>query len=134
MACADGAELKGNARAGLLLPAGPAGPGFLVFDNFDAIYAYNHAESYALAISYLADRIAGYPALRTPWPTDDPGLSRAERLELQKLLIARGYDIGEADGRIGPLTRAAIAAHEEKLGWPATGRAGRKIFEALKDG
>lgn len=131
---ADGAELKGRARAGLLLPAGPAGPGFLVFPNFDAIYAYNHAESYALAISHLADRIAGYPALRTPWPTDDPGLSRGERLQLQKLLIARGYDIGEADGKIGPITRAAIAEHEKKLGWPETGRAGRKIYKALQEG
>ncbi|MDZ7839480.1 MAG: lytic murein transglycosylase [Gammaproteobacteria bacterium] len=129
---ADGAQLKGKARTGLLLPAGPAGPGFLVFDNFDAIYAYNHAESYAIAISHLADRLAGYPALRTPWPTDDPGLSRAERLELQELLVAEGYDIGEVDGRVGPRTRAAVAEHEKKLGWPETGRAGRKIFKALK--
>jgi len=129
---ADGARISGTGRAGLLLPAGPAGPGFLVFDNFDAIYAYNHAESYALAISHLADRLAGYPALRTPWPTDDPGLSRAERLELQKLLVAKGYDIGKVDGKIGPRTRAAVAEHEKKLGWPATGRAGLKILEALR--
>ncbi len=129
---ADGAQLSGKGKAGLLVPAGPAGPGFLVFDNFDAIYAYNHAESYAIAISHLADRLAGYPALRTPWPTDDPGLSRLERLELQELLTAEGYDIGEIDGKIGPLTRAAITEHEKKLGWSATGRAGRKIFNALK--
>lgn len=129
---ADGAQLRGTGKAGLLLPAGPSGPGFLVFDNFDAIYAYNHAESYAIAISHLADRLAGYPALRTPWPTDDPGLSRAERLELQKLLIAAGYDIGAVDGKIGPLTRAAVAKHEKKLGWPATGRAGQKLLKALK--
>lgn len=129
---ADGAQISGKGKAGLLLPAGPAGPGFLVFNNFDAIYAYNHAESYAIAISHLADRLAGYPALRTPWPTDDPGLSRLERLELQKMLTAEGYDIGEVDGKIGPLTRAAIAEHEKKLGWSATGRAGQKIFKALK--
>jgi len=46
-----------------------------VFRNFDAIYSYNQAESYALAISHLADRLAGHPPLRTPWPTDDPGLT-----------------------------------------------------------
>ncbi|MCC2113797.1 MAG: lytic murein transglycosylase, partial [Hyphomicrobiales bacterium] len=103
---ADGKQLTGGASAALLLPAGSRGPGFLVFSNFNAIYAYNQAESYALAISYLADRIAGYPPLRTPWPTDDPPLSRAERLHLQELLIAHGYDIGEADGKIGPVTRA----------------------------
>jgi len=128
---ADGSALSGGAPAGLLLPAGPRGPGFLVFRNFDAIYSYNRAESYALAISYLADRMAGYPALRTPWPTDDPGLSRAERLHLQKLLLANGYDIGEADGKIGPITRAAIAEAEQRYGMPRTGRAGQKIYRAL---
>lgn len=128
---ADGALLSGGGQAGLLLPAGPSGPGFLVFRNFDAIYAYNHAESYALAISHLADRLAGYPPLRTPWPTDDPGLSRAERLHLQQLLLANGYDIGEADGKIGPVTRAAIAEAERSLGMPPTGRAGQKIYHAL---
>lgn len=128
---ADGEKISGAARAGLLLPAGPKGPGFLTFRNFDAIYAYNHAESYALAISHLADRLAGYPAFRTPWPTDDPGLSRAQRLALQKLLIARGHDIGEADGMIGPLTRAAIKKEEARLGMTPSGRAGKKIFNAL---
>ena len=131
VARADGARLSSGGRAGLLLPAGAKGPGFLVFRNFDAIYAYNHAESYALAISHLADRLAGYPPFRTPWPTDDPGLSRAERLRLQKLLLAKGYDIGEADGKIGPVTRAAIAEAEKSLGMPPTGRAGQKIYRAL---
>lgn len=128
---ADGVPLSGGGQAGLLLPAGPKGPAFLVFKNFDVIYSYNRAESYALAISHLADRLAGYPPFRTPWPTDDPGLSRAERLQLQKLLLANGYDIGEADGQIGPITRAAIAEAEKNLGMPQTGRAGRKIYSAL---
>ena len=131
---ADGAPLSGGAQAGLLLPAGPGGPGFLVFRNFDAIYSYNQAESYALAISHLADRLAGYPAMRTAWPTDDPGLSRAERLHLQKLLLRLGFDIGEADGKIGPITRAAIAEAEKRVGMEPTGRAGRKIYQALGGG
>ncbi len=128
---ADGATVTGDRSAGLLLPAGADGPGFLVFGNFDAIFAYNHAESYALAISHLADRIAGYPGLRTAWPTDDPGLSRAERRELQERLIAAGHDVGEVDGRIGPRSRAAIRAAEAELGWSPTGRAGRRILDAL---
>ena len=131
---ADGSPLVGGASAGLLLPAGPQGPGFLVFRNFDAIYSYNQAESYALAISHLADRLAGYPPLRSAWPTDDPGLSRAERLHLQQLLLASGYDIGEPDGKVGPITRAAIAAAEERVGMKPTGRAGRKIYQALGGG
>jgi lytic murein transglycosylase len=129
---ADGAQLSGHGKAGLFLPAGPKGPGFLVFRNFDAIYSYNHAESYALAVAHLADRLAGGPALRTAWPTDDPGLSRAQRRELQKLLIAKGYAVGEPDGKIGPATRAAIAQAEEKAGLPPTGRPGSKILKALQ--
>jgi peptidoglycan hydrolase-like protein with peptidoglycan-binding domain len=117
-----------------LLPAGPRGPGFLVLKNFDAIYSYNQAESYALAISHLAQRLAGGPPLATPWPTDDPGLTRAQRLQLQKLLIANGYNIGEPDGKIGAVTRAAIAEAEKRLGMPATGRAGTKIYRALGGG
>ena len=131
---ADGSILSGGGEAGLLLPAGPDGPGFLVFRNFEAIYSYNQAESYALAISHLADRLAGYPPLRTAWPTADAGLSRAERLHLQRLLIANGYDIGEPDGKIGPVTRAAIAEAEKRFGMQPTGRAGRKIYQALGGG
>jgi lytic murein transglycosylase len=127
----DGGPLTAGIRAGLILPAGGDGPAFLVYRNFNALYAYNAAESYALAISHLADRLQdGGPFVRA-WPTDDPGLSRAERLELQKRLIANGYDIGEADGRIGPITREGIRKAEEKLGLTPTGRPGRKIFEAL---
>jgi lytic murein transglycosylase len=128
---ADGKKLSGEAQAGLLLPAGPNGPGFLVFRNFDAIYSYNQAESYALAISHLADRLAGYEPLRTAWPTDDPGLTRAQRLHLQQLLLANGYAIGEADGKIGPATREAIADVEKRVGMTPTGRAGTKVYRAL---
>jgi lytic murein transglycosylase len=128
---ADGAGLSGKAQAGLLLPAGPKGPGFLVFRNFDAIYAYNQAESYALAISHLADRLAGYPALRTAWPTDDAGLSRAERVELQKLLASQGYYDGEVNGKIGPVTRSAISSAEKRFRMKPTGRPGQRIYRAL---
>ena len=70
-------------------------------------------------------------ALRTAWPTDDPGLSRAQRLQLQKLLIAAGYNIGEPDGQIGPATREGIRQAEQRFGMEPTGRAGTKIYRAL---
>jgi len=126
--------LPADARAGLLLPAGESGPAFLVLRNFDAIFSYNAAESYALAIAHLADRLRGGGPFATPWPTDDPGLGRAERRALQTLLLERGHEIGEADGLVGPKTREAIRAEEARLGWEPTGRAGRKILEALRDG
>ncbi len=131
LARVDGKALSGGTTAGLLVPAGTNGPAFLVTRNFDAIYSYNVAESYALAISHLSDRLKGARGFATPWPTDDPGLSRAERLDLQRRLIAAGYDIGEADGKIGPVTRAAIKSAETRLGMKPTGRAGRKIYQAL---
>ncbi|GAA4857320.1 lytic murein transglycosylase [Luteimonas vadosa] len=134
----DGNALAGSgasetAKAGVLLPAGAAGPAFVVFRNFDAIYSYNAAESYALAIAHLSDRLRGEGPFATPWPTDDPGLDRRQRRELQTLLLARGHDIGEADGLIGSLTRRAIAAEQQRLGMtPADGRAGNKVLEALR--
>jgi lytic murein transglycosylase len=127
----DGRGL-GEGEAGLLAPAGLNGPTFLVTSNFDAIYSYNAAESYALAIASLSDRLAGGGPFATPWPTDDPGLSRAERRELQKLLISRGYDVGEPDGAIGKKTKDAIADFEGKNGLAQNGRASSKVLEALR--
>jgi len=129
----DGSPLGGgDAPAGLMLPAGPRGPAFLVFRNFDAIYGYNAAESYALAIAHLADRLKGGQPFATPWPTDDPGLSRVERRELQTLLIARGHAIGTVDGMLGDASRAAIRAEQQRLGQTVDGRAGQKLLTALR--
>jgi lytic murein transglycosylase len=128
----DGSALAGKGDAALLLPAGVRGPAFIVLRNFSALYAYNAAESYALAIAHLADRLRGAGAFRTPWPTDDPGLSRAERRELQRLLIARGHDIGAVDGVIGTRTRKAIEAFQAASGLEVDGRAGRRVLDALQ--
>lgn len=132
----DGRAIDGaaaSAPAALLLPAGARGPAFLVFKNFDAIHSYNAAESYAIAIAHLADRLRGGGAFATPWPTDDPGIGRAERRELQLLLLARGHAIGEADGMVGTLTRRAIVVEQQRLGFsPADGRAGRRILVGLR--
>ncbi len=130
----DGGPLPpGEARAALLLPAGKAGPAWLALRNYDAIYSYNAAESYALAIALLSDRLRGDPPQVAAWPTDDPGLGRDERERLQHLLIARGHDIGEADGMIGIRTRRAIVAEQERLRMtPADGRAGQRILGALE--
>ena len=127
------AGLAADARAALLLPTGREGPALLVFRNYDAIYSYNAAESYALAIATLADRLRGGTGLRTAWPTDDPGLGRRERRQLQELLVARGHDIGAVDGMIGTATRRAIQAEQGRLGWTIQdGRAGRRILQALQ--
>lgn len=128
----DGSALADHGPAALLLPAGTSGPAFLVFRNFDAIYAYNAAESYALAIAHLSDRLRGMGAWTTPWPTDDRGISRAERMEVQQLLLQLGFDIGTADGMIGTRTRAAIRDYQSANGMTADGRAGGRLLEHLR--
>jgi lytic murein transglycosylase len=131
----DGLALSGPGAYGLLLPAGPHGPAFLVSRNFDAFYSYNAAESYALAIGVLSDRLKGGPGIVTPWPTDDPGLTRAERREVQALLEQRGYDVGgKHDGVMGTKTREAIAAYEQRIGKPRDGRAGKRLLATLRSG
>ncbi|MEC7118688.1 MAG: lytic murein transglycosylase [Pseudomonadota bacterium] len=124
-------NLSSIAQAGLLSPAGVNGPTFLVFRNFDALYSYNAAESYALAIAHLSDRMRGGKPFVTAWPTDDPGISRAQRRELQQLLINRGHEIGEVDGMIGEKSRAAIRIEQALLGLTVNGRGGQKILDAL---
>ena len=132
---AGGQPLPGDLpSAGLMIPAA-GGPAFLVGRNFDALYRYNASENYALAIAHLADLIADPAAsiaFVAPWPTDDPGLSRAENRELQTLLLGRGHDIGTADGLIGAKTREAIRAEQQRLGMKADGRAGQKLLAALR--
>jgi peptidoglycan hydrolase-like protein with peptidoglycan-binding domain len=72
--------------------------------------------------------------VRGAWPTDDRGLSRAERKELQQQLLRRGYQIGEADGAIGAVTRKAIAEYQARLGLTQDGRAGGRVLDALRAG
>lgn len=129
---ADQAVPGETTQAALLLPAGPTGPAFMVFRNFDAIYSYNAAESYALSIAHLADRLRGAGRFSTPWPTDDAGTSRAERREVQQRLVARGYDIGEIDGMIGTKSRAAISEFQTSIGVKPDGRAGQRVLQALR--
>ena len=128
----DGRSL-GEGDAALLLPAGRDGPAFLVTRNFDVVYSYNAAESYTLAACVLADRLSGGRGIVTPWPTDDPLLSRDGRKELQALLQRRGYDIGgDPDGHVGTKSKAAIADFEQRAGLEVNGRASVKVLEALK--
>jgi hypothetical protein len=129
----DGQPMSG-ADAGLMLLGGTSGPAFLVTRNFEALYTYNAAEIYALAIGHLADRIMGGPPIAGQWPTDDPGLSRIERREVQTLLNQRGYAIEKIDGVMGTKTREAIAVYQERVGLHRNGRASAKLLQTLRDG
>ncbi|MBV8851491.1 MAG: lytic murein transglycosylase [Methylobacteriaceae bacterium] len=65
---ADGEAMPRDGEAALLQPAGAEGPAFLVTRNFKVIKSYNNSTSYALGVSLLGDRIAGWPALKAGWP------------------------------------------------------------------
>ena len=120
----------GNAR--LLLLAGARGPAFLVFHNFDVIKRYNNADTYALAVGILGDRIAGAGDITRPWPQGERMLKRSERVELQRLLTRRGYDTGGVDGILGSRSTAAIRAYQRSIGATPDGHPSVALLSRLR--
>ncbi|MGQ0649867.1 MAG: lytic murein transglycosylase [Gemmatimonadaceae bacterium] len=119
--------------AGLLLPAGTDGPAFLVTRSFEALYRYNASERYALAVAHVADRLRGGGPLSAAWPTDDPGLSRADRRELQLLLRKRGHDVGSATAVYTAAIRQAVTIEQRRLALEPSGRAGQRLLATLRE-
>ena len=132
----NGAALKLSSGEGeqayLFAPTGSRGPVFLATVNFDAILHYNQSRRYALAVALLLNRLQDRPGLATPWPTDDPGLSRAQIKELQDMLYDFGHDVGVPDGIPGAKTREAVRAEQERRNLPQDGRVGKRIYDAVK--
>lgn len=123
---------RANDRAYLLVPAGARGPAFLMLNNYRVIMRYNPAEAYALAIGHLADRIRGGAPFLQAWPREERVLSRAERLELQQHLAARGFDIGAPDGRLGARTRTALRDFQARSGLVPDGFASVSMLDLLR--
>ena len=112
-----GGGVRGDLPASLLLPMGRNGPAFLVFDNFKVYLEWNQSLVYSTTVAYLATRIDGAPAMSRGRGVAPFGYDQTR--ELQGLLKARGYDVGEIDGKLGLATRASIKKVQEKLGLPA---------------
>jgi len=123
--------LEADTTAYLFAPTGANGPVFLATPNFDAILHYNQSKKYGLAVGLLVERLRGHPGIQTAWPTDDPGLSRAQVRDVQTRLNERGYDVGTPDGIPGARTRAAVQEEQRRAGLPENGRVGRKIYDLL---
>jgi len=120
-------------KAFLLAPAGARGPAFLMLNNFRVIMRYNPAEAYALAIGHLADRLRGDPPFAQAWPRDERVLTSAERLELQQLLVTRGFDIGgEPNGRIDARTRNALKRYQLAAGLVPDGFATAGLLDRMR--
>lgn len=128
---AEGNAVPDGGEAAILLPAGARGPAFVVFGNFDALRRYNAADAYVIGVGHLADRLRGGPPLRTGWPSGR-ALTRAERVELQERLTARGFDTGGVDGRIGPRTVAALRDWQRAAGEAADGHPSPALLERLR--
>ncbi|MGI9408316.1 MAG: lytic murein transglycosylase [Hyphomicrobiaceae bacterium] len=115
----------------LIVPQGAPGPAFLVTRNFRAVLRYNNAVPYALAVSHLADRLGGGGPLAGDWPDVVP-LTRAQRLDLQRRLVALGYDTGGIDGILGTKSVQAIRSEQRARGLPEDGFADAALFKRLQ--
>ncbi len=128
----DGTPLPVLPDSSILLPSSASGPAFLVGKNFRTILRYNNSNSYALAVSLLAQRLAGSPAMQTPWPRDLQTLTRSQLLALQAALNGRGFDSGTPDGMMGPATRRGIRQYQRRLGLPADGYPTLDLLQRLQ--
>ena len=128
----NGNKIPNYGKGSVFLPAGADGPAFIVFKNFGVIKRYNNANSYAMAVGHLGDRIAGGGYFVKEWPRGPGALKLNEKLEVQKLLNRAGYDLGEPDGIIGPKTLDAVNAIQIKWGEQPKGKADQSFLKTLR--
>jgi lytic murein transglycosylase len=117
--------------ASLILPMGRHGPAFLAYPNFETFTKWNSAMVYATTAAYFAARLAGAPVVgkgNAPVTV----LTTEQVVALQKLLIARRFLEGEADGRLGVMSRAAVKQAQFKTGLPADSYPTTELIERLR--
>jgi len=129
---ADGRPLPAdNLSAALLLPMGRYGPAFLAYGNFQAYLGWNASLVYSTTAAYLATRIAGAPPMRRGSP-NIAVLSAVQILDMQRLLVQRGFSSAAPDGKFGLTTRAGVRAAQVKLGLPADSYPTAELIERLR--
>jgi lytic murein transglycosylase len=124
----------GALPAALLLPMGRHGPAFLAYPNFKAFLGWNSAYVYSTTVAYFATRLNGAPLVDHTAATTVPALSTEEMMELQRLLAKQGYDVGEADGKLGNATRTAVKKAQIKAGLPADSWPTAELIAKLRGG
>ena len=129
---ANGSALPNSSMEGsLIVPMGHRGPAFLVYQNFSVILGWNRSQLYALSVGYLGDRIKGQSRLRAK-PLDEPLLSKEDILSIQETLNILGYDVGVADGVLGPKTREAARQFQSDIGMVADGYVGYELLQKFQ--
>jgi membrane-bound lytic murein transglycosylase B len=119
-------------RARLWQPVA-GGPVFLLAQNFNAVKSYNPANTYALAIVHLGDRIRGDAAFLQPFPGGERALTLPEVQEVQRRLTQQGFSTDGTDGRVGRDTMLAVRGFQTKVGLtPADGYPGLKVLTRLR--
>ncbi|MBJ3763320.1 lytic murein transglycosylase [Maribius pontilimi] len=129
----SGEPVDDYGEASILLPAGAAGVAFMTFPNFAVIERYNAADAYVIGVGHLADRIGGGDPFQAEWPRDERALSFDERVELQELLTAAGFNTRGADGKIGPNSITAIRGFQRARGLSPDGYASLSLLNTLRD-
>jgi membrane-bound lytic murein transglycosylase B len=125
---------RADERAKLWKPA-TGGPVLLITQNFSAVRSYNPANTYALAIVHLGDRIRGDAPFVQPFPGGERIMTLEEVQETQRLLTAKGFNTGGTDGRVGRDTMLAVRNFQTKVGLsPADGYPGLKVLAQLRSG
>src|SRR6201992_4355764 len=123
-----------NASAQLWTPVA-GGPSFLLGPNFYSVKSYNPANSYALAICHLGDRILGAPPFIQPFPGSERALTLPEIQEMQTRLPRAGSAPAGAAGRHANATMRAVRNYKTRMGLgPADGYGGLKVLARLRQG
>lgn len=128
----DGSAVPDYGAGSILLPAGWQGAAFMIFKNFEVIEEYNTADAYVIGVGHLSDRISGGRPIQSRWPRGDRALKLDERLELQRLLTAKGFSTLGIDGKIGPKTVAAVRAYQLANGMVPDGYPAPSFLKTLR--
>lgn len=133
----DGRRLTGlvgaDAQISVLLPGGYRGIPMIAFPNYRRFLDYNPSQSYAIAVSHLANRLNGGGEWRASWPADLAGMNSSDLKTMQSALARLGYDV-TSDGRYGDKTRKAIRAYQLSIGMPADGYPTQSLLARLRQG
>lgn len=127
-----GAEAGTGGTSGRTIQPQSGGVRFTVTSNFNVIKTYNNSDFYAIGVGHLADRLDGAGPLQGSFPPDANGLTKEDRLSIQRGLQERGYDVGAIDGVIGTKTETAIRDFQRRRGLAVTGVATAEILAALR--